>query len=256
MSPAWDALVIGQKVIDAAKSREGFYPRVYNDRSDGKGTLTIGYGTVDPEYAKPGVVLSEAKATELLVKEMNEKANGLKKKLSDEMRAAPIQAVWDVMLDFAYNCGEGALLNSTWLRLHYQGKCLPDQATQLSELGKVGRGNLLPVNAADAICLYSKQKGQFVQGLLNRRLMDRSDYIAAVGGPAEFMIEPPGVEAPKPQAATHPAVAAGCAVVATAAVPATLIGQYATSTWALPMGLAFLAVVIIAAAVIVFGRKS
>jgi len=262
MSDAFEALAIGQIVIDDAKQREGFYARVYNDRSDGKGTQTIGYGTVDPEYAKPGVVLTEPEATVLLVKELTRKADDIKEWFRKCGHPCPSQALWDVMLDFSYNCGEGALETSTWLKLHHEGKCFGAASADVGTLMKIGEGTFLPTNAADAICMYSKQNHEFVLGLLHRRMMNRSDYLMAVNGPYSYIVEPAGVEMPKPRVAqaipapAHPAVAVGGPVGVALVTSAVVAANVPNATWVFPVAVAVLGVVAVVAVIIVIKNRS
>ena len=68
--------VPSQALYDEIAVFEGFSPVVYGDKSDigrqpMRGVPTIGYGTIDPHYAREGVHLTKEQAMALLKREVD-----------------------------------------------------------------------------------------------------------------------------------------------------------------------------------------
>lgn len=92
--------------------------------------LTIGYGHTGSDV-KPGMVITEAQAEELLRKDLH--------RFEDAVAAAvPIATdnQFSAMVSLAFNIGEGAFAGSTLLKKHRAG----DYAGAASEFGRWNRG--------------------------------------------------------------------------------------------------------------------
>ena len=75
------------------------------------GVLTIGYGSTGA-HATPGKTITEPEAEALLVKDLARFEAGV----SELMKVKLSQKQFDALVSFAFNCGEGALAESTLLR--------------------------------------------------------------------------------------------------------------------------------------------
>ena len=76
------------------------------------GVLTIGYGSTGP-HVKEGLTITPKEATDLLAKDLTrfeDAVNGL-------VKVPMTQGQFDALVSFAFNCGIGALQESTLLRL-------------------------------------------------------------------------------------------------------------------------------------------
>lgn len=95
------------KGIALIKQSEGFRAQAYKCPA---GVWTIGYGTT--AGVTPGMVVTEATATEMLTKHVSgieTQLNGLNLRLR--------QSQFDALVDFIYNLGFGAFLHSTLLSM-------------------------------------------------------------------------------------------------------------------------------------------
>jgi lysozyme len=110
---------------------------------DIKGVLTIGFGHTGPEV-HPGMVITEAEADALLVKDMQVADLAVNRLVT----ASLSQNQFDALVDFTFNLGEGVLARSTLLRVLNTGKY---------------------DYAADQLLAWDHAGGQVVAGLLRRR---------------------------------------------------------------------------------------
>lgn len=129
---------------------EGFRSTMYHDAV---GVPTIGYGTTDPRYARPGVRLSVAQALGLL-----------RRDCKPVMRAALEAASWRLsvnqlaaLISFGYNLGPGYF----------------DRGHSLGDALHSGRRKA----AANAILLYDQAGGQKLPGLTRRRIAERRLFL-------------------------------------------------------------------------------
>jgi lysozyme len=158
---------------DGAKfigSWEGFWSQAKYDPyyPNDKRYITIGYGTT--YSAIPSAFNSDnplnttctvEEATQWLQEEAQTCAESIKEKLDDNNVTLPVNAI-DALISFSYNCGTGALFNSTLWRNIING--VTDRDTISANF-----------------CAYSKANGITSQGLLKRRksevsLFFDSDY--------------------------------------------------------------------------------
>ena len=75
------------------------------------GVLTIGYGSTGA-HATPGKTITEAEAEALLLKDLTR----FEKAVNELVKVPMTQGAYDALVSFAFNCGEGALAESTLLR--------------------------------------------------------------------------------------------------------------------------------------------
>lgn len=150
--------------INFIKTYEGFSAKAYYD---GTGytdkQLTIGYGTTKAsvEDAFPNGTSStctEEEACVWLKQEVDKMASSIKAKL-DSYGVTLNQNQFDALCSFSYNCGTGALFNSTLWRNIISG-------VRDSTL----KGNFQA---------YSYASGEFYQGLYNRRTEEYEMFISA-----------------------------------------------------------------------------
>ena len=98
---------ISQKGIDLIKQFEGLRLEAYPDPGTGGDPWTIGYGTT--RGVRPGMVITEERAEELLVEDVAAFEAAV-------LHLLPIgltQSEFDALVSFAYNCGAVALEEST-----------------------------------------------------------------------------------------------------------------------------------------------
>ena len=101
-----------EKGVALIKSFEGFSPVPYKDEG---GLLTIGYGTLidtaSEEWLKTAVI--DEKVGEILLRtDLKPTENIVNKAVKVEIN----QNQFDALICFAYNCGGGALMQSTLLK--------------------------------------------------------------------------------------------------------------------------------------------
>lgn len=132
--------------INLIKSFEGFEPKMYLDVA---GYPTIGYGTlIDTEEEKYllNAVITEAKATELLVNNLSK----IEEIINKSVKVVLTQNQFDALASFVYNVGSANFLNSTLLRKINAMANIKEIATEFFR--------------------WVYTKGKKVQTLVNRRL--------------------------------------------------------------------------------------
>jgi GH24 family phage-related lysozyme (muramidase)/uncharacterized protein YycO len=144
-----------EKLIEFIKSKESFFSTPYYDSG---GVLTIGYGTT--KDANPSAFSSgsctEEQATQWLKQEVNKCATEIQN-LLDKKNIALMQCQFDALIDFAYNCGSGALEKSGLINFVY------------GESSK---------SASEAFMVYTRdEKGQVQQGLITRRKQEADMWL-------------------------------------------------------------------------------
>lgn len=94
------------------KAFEGFFSKAYKDPV---GIWTIGYGTIkyaDGTKVKPGDTITEDKAINEMVRELEGKWSTIKPYIKVPLNDNQVAAI----LSFSYNCGSGAFLKSSILQ--------------------------------------------------------------------------------------------------------------------------------------------
>jgi lysozyme len=139
ISPAGLALI---------KQFEGLVLKAYKDPV---GILTIGYGSTGA-HVKPGMVITEAQADELLLKDVTRFEDAVRRLCPNTT-----QGQFDALTSFAFNLGEGALENSTLRNRHNDG----DYAAAAEEFGR---------------WIYAGKPARALPGLVKRRAAEARLY--------------------------------------------------------------------------------
>jgi lysozyme len=105
------------------------------------GILTIGYGSTGP-HVKPGMVITEAEAEALLLKDLARFETGV----SAILGLAPTnEDQFSALVSFSFNLGLHALLKSTLMKKH-KARDYPAAADQFRSWNKARvRGQLIPL---------------------------------------------------------------------------------------------------------------
>ena len=107
-------IIVNQKCIDIIKSFEGLFLKPYLCPAN---VATIGYGTIrypnGTRVKMTDVAITEAKAMEYLMFEINQKSRAIDPMLREDLTGNQFAA----LISFAYNLGEGALRKSTLLKV-------------------------------------------------------------------------------------------------------------------------------------------
>lgn len=107
-------IIVNQKCIDIIKSFEGLFLKPYLCPAS---VPTIGWGTIRyPNGTKVRMTdapITEAKAMEYLMFEINQKSRAIDPMLREDLTGNQFAA----LISFAYNLGEGALRQSTLLKV-------------------------------------------------------------------------------------------------------------------------------------------
>lgn len=106
-------IIVNKACIDLIKNFEGLFLKPYLCPAN---VATIGYGTIRyPNGTKvrmTDVAITEAKAMEYLMFEINQKSRAIDPMLREDLTGNQFAA----LISFAYNLGEGALRQSTLLK--------------------------------------------------------------------------------------------------------------------------------------------
>jgi lysozyme len=144
---------ISKNGIRLIKEFEGYKSKPYYCAA---GKLTIGYGHVIKSGEKLKE-LTEDQATELLIKDINEIASYIKRYIKVELTQNQIDAI----LSFVFNIGNGAFLNSTFLK-------------------KLNKNDF--IGASQEFLKWNKiaRKGKKIslEGLTNRRVKEMNMFIS------------------------------------------------------------------------------
>ena len=143
-------MIISKTGLELIKTAEGFSPEAYQDIV---GVLTIGYGTATTSGASitSGMVISEAKATEMLMQEVSK----IETQISKNVKVPLTQGQIDALISFAYNLGVHALLTSTLWK-------------------KLNAGDI--TGASKEFMKWNKAGGKEVKGLTNRRKAEQAIF--------------------------------------------------------------------------------
>lgn len=79
--------------------------------------LTVGFGSTGP-HVKPGMTITESEAETLLLNDLVR----FEKAVNELVKVPMTQGAYDALVSFTFNCGEGALEESTLLRELNEGK--------------------------------------------------------------------------------------------------------------------------------------
>lgn len=146
------------------KNHEGLRLKAYDDKQPNKnitsqsqvlGKLTIGYGHTGADVYV-GQTISETTAERLLVQDLNSFNKNVSKKVTVQLT----QNMFDALVSFSYNVGNGNFNSSTLLKLLNQAK-YNDAANQFDQWRKSG--------------------GQIMQGLVLRRADEKELFLEGLG---------------------------------------------------------------------------
>lgn len=143
-----------QACVDLVKASEGLRLTAYRDSA---GILTIGYGSTGG--IKPGQTITQAEAEEMLVDDLDEAAEGVRKLVTVPLT----QGQFDALVSFTFNLGFGRLRDSTLLRLLNQRK-----------YGE----------AAAQFKFWVMAAGETLPGLVKRRAAERALFESSTGATA------------------------------------------------------------------------
>jgi lysozyme len=149
-------MTTGQKGIDLIAAFEGCKLKAYRCPAN---VVTIGYGTTVYDNGRPvrmGDQITLQRAKELLMHEVNMKAVGVNMLLKDTIVT---QNQFDALVSFAYNCGTGALKESTLLK---KVKANPNDPAIRHEFSR-----------------WNKAAGKVLAGLTARRKAEADLYFMA-----------------------------------------------------------------------------
>lgn len=114
----WRSTVAGQPIFDYVRKHEKFVPYTYDDAyfppkkftkgKTKKGTLTIGYGTTNPDYAFPGNVIDKSTGEKISHPDIQNAADCIKRwqsrvKKGDKNQRKLTRGMYYVMTDMDGN---------------------------------------------------------------------------------------------------------------------------------------------------------
>ena len=126
----YQPMQISQNMVDVIKSLEGFHPEPYWDHSQ----WSIGYGTScgsDPDN-KPDITLTEAEASEELIRVLNENYSPSVNRFCRRLDKQPSQQQFDALVDFTFNLG------SSWMDGCRLSRWLENPTTALELVDAMG----------------------------------------------------------------------------------------------------------------------
>lgn len=150
---------INREGLEIIKRSEGLQLHAYFCPA---GKITIGYGHTGNDVM-PGMVITEAEADALLVRDLEFFEERVDHALAPQARERTTGNQFSAMVSFAFNVGPAAFKDSSLLRKHNAGEA---QA------------------AADQFLRWNKAGGRVLEGLTARRKAERSLYLTPEHGEA------------------------------------------------------------------------
>jgi len=141
-------MVLNDRGLEIVKEFEGCMLSAYRCPA---GVWTIGYGHT--EGVKPGMVITKAQAEKLLISDLEEYAQAVKRNLMVILNSNQFSA----LVSFCYNVGEGNLRKSTLL------KRVNNEEYE---------------SAADEFLKWNKANGRILEGLTRRRKAERALFLS------------------------------------------------------------------------------
>lgn len=138
--------------IDLISHFEGLKLEAYYDQA---GVCTIGYGTTVYPHGQP-VQIHDRCSVEQAKRYMHHDLARFEKAVSSSVNVPLTQNQFDALVSLTYNIGAGAFKNSTLLKLLNQGDY---------------------VGASQQFDVWVKAGGQTVQGLVNRRAIEKAYFL-------------------------------------------------------------------------------
>ncbi|MFM6208766.1 MAG: lysozyme [Planktothrix sp.] len=140
-------MTINSEGVKLIKSFEGMELEAYQDAVD---VWTIGYGHT--KTVEPGMIITEAKAEELLRQDLEE----FEEAVTEAVEVSINSNQFSALVSFCFNLGAGSLFQSTLLKLLNQGDFQ---------------------GAADQFPRWNKAGGQVLEGLTRRRKAERALFL-------------------------------------------------------------------------------
>jgi lysozyme len=140
-------MTINSEGVNLIKSFEGLELEAYLDAVD---VWTIGYGHT--KTVEPGMIITEAKAEELLRQDLEE----FEEAVTEAVEVSINSNQFSALVSFCFNLGAGSLFQSTLLKLLNQGDFQ---------------------GAADQFPRWNKAGGQELEGLTRRRKAERALFL-------------------------------------------------------------------------------
>jgi lysozyme len=141
---------IGKKGLDLIKSFEGLRLTSYLCAAN---VITIGYGSTG-KHVKKGMVITEDYANRLLLEDVSRFEKAVNKMVTSKIN----QNMFDALVSFAFNLGEGALQKSTLLK---KVNANPEDKAIALEFAK-----------------WNKAGGKVLNGLVRRREAESKLYFS------------------------------------------------------------------------------
>lgn len=141
---------LSRKGLTMIADFEGFRARAYKPVSTER-YWTIGYGHYGPDV-KPGATISRAAARRMLRNDAKSAARAVRSSVKGKMT----QGEYDALVSFTFNCGAGALRESTLLK-------------------KFNAGD--HKGAANELLRWNKAGGRELEGLTRRRKAERNHFL-------------------------------------------------------------------------------
>lgn len=138
--------------IDLISNFEGLELQAYYDQA---GVCTIGYGTTIYPNGTP-VQITDRCSVDDAKRYMHHDLNRFEKAVSTAVKVPLTQNQFDALVSLTYNIGAGAFKNSTLLKLLNQGNY---------------------AGASQQFDVWIKAGGQTVQGLVNRRAIEKAYFL-------------------------------------------------------------------------------
>lgn len=158
--------------LDFIIAREAIKTKAYRD---GGGVWTIGVGhtaMAGPPVPKAGMTITLQEAKDIFARDLVQYEQGVSKAI----KRSPNQNQFDAMVSLCFNIGVKGFTGSSVVR-------------------NFNAGNLTA--AANAFLLWNKDNGKIIQGLVNRRHMERALFLAKAPEALQMPAQPvPPVRAP------------------------------------------------------------
>lgn len=163
--------------LDFIIAREAIKTRAYRD-SGGVWTIGVGHTAMaGPPAPKAGMTITLQEAKDIFARDLVQYEQGVSKAL----KRSPNQNQFDAMVSLCFNIGVKGFTGSSVVR-------------------NFNAGNLTA--AASAFLLWNKDNGKIVQGLVNRRHMERALFLSkapdAPQMPVQPVSPPPASKPPEP----------------------------------------------------------
>ena len=138
-------MTTSQNMVDMIKDMEGFVAEPYWDVNQ----WSVGYGSGcgTDKSNKPDIVLTEAEAEALLMKDLEEKYGKIVNDFCEDINRQPNQQQFDALVDFTYNLG------GTWTQGCMLSRWLENPTTEMDFVNAIGRWGRVSSRAHYVTCM-------------------------------------------------------------------------------------------------------